>query len=222
RLGQYAEAVQAASDYRDIFLALMSLSACHRVAPTAAAPVASARSAVRVVAPFRLFDLDDDGRISTGEALAANYGQQACAWTPAQRREHILSVYYRVASQHDEGLTEEEWVAGPATLQPTPPEPQQLERLRNLFFDADIDSTGTLSVEEMKAAKAYAPPGGWTKADRAAAITDLLAVVDYDRDHEVTFDETLWMAHETCAPAQVQTPTVAVQKRPKASSRYLD
>jgi Ca2+-binding EF-hand superfamily protein len=194
-------------------LILLTLTACGRVAPVTATQVRAGKAAVRVVAPFRLFDLDDDGRISAGEALAANYGQQACAWTANQRREHILNLYYRVEAEHGDGLTEEEWLAGPATLQPIPPDSQTMEKLRDLFFDADTNSSGTLDRDELMAAKAYAPPGGWTKADRAAAITELLASVDYDRDHEVSFDETLWLTREVCAPTQVQTPSVSAQRR---------
>jgi Ca2+-binding EF-hand superfamily protein len=190
---------------------LCTLPACGRVAPVAATQVRAGQAAARVVAPFQLFDLDDDGRISRGEALAANYGAAARGWTVAQRREHVLALFK--GKNPDAGLDAQEWVNGPATLQPLPPDAQAIERLRDLFFDADTDSDGRLGVAEMTAAKAYAPPGGWTRAERAAAITDLIGTTDYDHDGLVSFDETLWLVHEPCMPDKVPTASVTVKKR---------
>ena len=146
-----------------------------------------------------------------GEALAANYSAASHGWTVAQRRAQVLATFK--AKDPEAGLTEQEWVNGPATLQPFPVDAQAIERLRGLFFDADSDSDGRLDRAELAADPSYMPPGGWTKADRGGAITDLIAMVDYDHDQMVSFDETLFLVHEACAPEKVPTASVSVKKR---------
>ena len=190
---------------------LCTLPACGRIAPATATQVRMGQAAAHVVAPFTLFDLDDDGRISRGEALAANYSAASHGWTVAQRRAQVLATFK--AKDPEAGLTEQEWVNGPATLQPFPVDAQAIERLRGLFFDADSDSDGRLDRAELAADPSYMPPGRWSKADRGGAITDLIAMVDYDHDQMVSFDETLFLVHEACAPEKVPTASVSVKKR---------
>lgn len=189
---------------------LCTLPACGRITPSTATQVRAGQQAARVVAPFTLFDLDDDGRISRGEVLAANYSAASHGWTVTQRRDHVLALFK--AKDAEAGLTEQEWANGPATLQPYPVDAQAIEKLRGLFFDADTDSDGRLDRQELATDPSYMPPGGWTKADRAAAITDLIAAVDYDRDQMVSFDETLLLVHEACAPEKVPTASVSIKK----------